>query len=214
MTGVILIDGGYFRASWRFHHASRNLSGKRQPHVPSVTIVTKVVDSIQEEVELSLTADAGTLRWLRTYFYDTDPFEETLVRPDGVRIDFGTNQDANFQRRLLGDLRITEKMAVRKGVLRFRAWETNVGGFKPIFQQKGVDMKIGLDIAWLSSKRIADVVVLVTSDTDFVAPMKLARREGVTICLCALDSGPLSPDLLEHADIVVRVSTGNDGDVQ
>src|SRR6202142_516777 len=36
-----------------------------------------------------------------------------------------------------------------------------------IWGKKGVDMRIGLDIAWLSLKRIVDSVVLVTGDSDF-----------------------------------------------
>ena len=39
-------------------------------------------------------------------------------------------------------------------------------------------MKMGLDIAWLASKRIADRIILVTADSDFVPAMKLlAVRE-------------------------------------
>ena len=42
----------------------------------------------------------------------------------------------------------------------------------PNFEQKAVDIKIGLDIAWLSSKRIVDALALVTGDTDFIPAMK------------------------------------------
>lgn len=48
---------------------------------------------------------------------------------------------------------------------------------------KRVDMKIGLDVAWLASKGIVDRIILVTADTDFVPAMKFARREGVQVLL-------------------------------
>ena len=64
-------------------------------------------------------------------------------------------------------------------------------------------MKIGLDIAWMATKRIVDILILVTNDTDFVAPMKLARTEGVVVVVYCVAS-KLAPLLREHADIVVQ----------
>jgi uncharacterized LabA/DUF88 family protein len=52
--------------------------------------------------------------------------------------------------------------------------------------QKGVDMRIGLDIAALALKRIVQVVVLVTADTDFIPAMKFACREGLQLFLVTL----------------------------
>ena len=49
--------------------------------------------------------------------------------------------------------------------------------------QKGVDIRIGLDIAWISLKRVVDVLVLVTGDSDFVPVMKFARKEGLKVYL-------------------------------
>lgn len=69
------------------------------------------------------------------------------------------------------------------------------------FTQKGIDMKIGLDVAWLSIKRVVDRIVLCTGDRDFVPAMKLARREGVQVVLATLGAAP-HPTLLEHADFV------------
>src|SRR5690606_8909702 len=45
-------------------------------------------------------------------------------------------------------------------------------------RQKGVDMRIGLDIAALTLKRFVGTIVLVSGDSDFVPAAKLARREG------------------------------------
>jgi uncharacterized LabA/DUF88 family protein len=52
---------------------------------------------------------------------------------------------------------------------------------EPNIQQKGVDMRLGLDIAAITLKGHADVFVLVAGDSDFVPAMKFARREGAQL---------------------------------
>ncbi len=49
--------------------------------------------------------------------------------------------------------------------------------------QKGVDMRLGLDIASLAFKAQVDQIVLVAGDADFVPAAKLARREGIDVVL-------------------------------
>lgn len=49
--------------------------------------------------------------------------------------------------------------------------------------QKGVDMKIGIDIASLAYKKQVDQLVLISGDSDFVPAAKLARREGIDFIL-------------------------------
>ncbi|MCF6328664.1 MAG: NYN domain-containing protein, partial [Henriciella sp.] len=65
--------------------------------------------------------------------------------------------------------------------------------------QKGVDMRIGLDIAAMSFKKQVDRIVLVAGDSDFVPAAKLARREGIDFILDPLWL-KVSDDLLEHVD--------------
>lgn len=61
-------------------------------------------------------------------------------------------------------------------------------------------MKIGLDVAWLSSKSIVERIVLVTADSDFIPPMKFARREGVQVILVTMGHLHVKNELKEHAD--------------
>jgi uncharacterized LabA/DUF88 family protein len=68
--------------------------------------------------------------------------------------------------------------------------------------QKGVDIRIGLDMAWIALKRIADALVLVTGDSDFVPVMKFARREGLKVYLEAMGHG-VRRELKAHADRVL-----------
>lgn len=73
---------------------------------------------------------------------------------------------------------------------------------RPVIQQKGVDMRIGLDIAALTLKRHVQIIALVTGDSDFVPAMKFARREGAQLYLYTLQHG-IKDTMREHSDIVI-----------
>lgn len=78
---------------------------------------------------------------------------------------------------------LTEK-ATKDIVLRKRtADELTERDFTTSIKQKGVDMKIGMDIASLAYKRQVDQIVLIAGDADFVPAAKLARREGIDFVL-------------------------------
>ena len=66
-------------------------------------------------------------------------------------------------------------------------------------KQKGVDMKIGVDIASLAYKRQVDRIILIAGDSDFVPASKLARREGIDFILDPMWRH-INPDLHEHID--------------
>ena len=65
--------------------------------------------------------------------------------------------------------------------------------------QKGVDMKIGIDIASLAYKKQVNQIVLIAGDSDFVPAAKLARREGIDFVLDPL-GGNIKDSLFEHID--------------
>ena len=65
--------------------------------------------------------------------------------------------------------------------------------------QKGVDMKIGLDIATLTYKKLVHKIILISGDSDFVSAAKLARREGIEFILDAMRH-PIKENLSEHID--------------
>jgi len=66
-------------------------------------------------------------------------------------------------------------------------------------RQKGVDMRIGIDIASIAYKRQADQIVLIAGDSDFVPAAKLARREGIDFVLDPMWAN-IRADLHEHID--------------
>ena len=207
MRGVILIDGGHYRAIWKQQHAPLSSDGdNRLDHVPMASSLTAFIEKTQAEVSNEV---GGRVRWIRSYYYDTEPFGDTKERPDGVSVDFSADHRFKHMKQLLDGLRGNNWIAVRLGELRFRGWQ-NAAGRKPApeFSQKGVDMKIGLDIAWIATKRIADIIVLVAGDTDFIPAMKLARTEGVVVGIIDIKgTGRLTRALCEHADLVLSLRT-------
>ena len=78
--------------------------------------------------------------------------------------------------------------------------------FRLATEQKGVDMRIGLDIASLAYKHLVDQIILIAGDSDFVPAAKLARREGIDFILDPMGQG-ITPDLSEHIDDL-RTLTG------
>ena len=66
-------------------------------------------------------------------------------------------------------------------------------------KQKGVDMRIGLDISSLSTKRLVDQIILIAGDSDFVPAAKFARREGIDFVLDPMWQS-IKPSLQEHID--------------
>lgn len=65
--------------------------------------------------------------------------------------------------------------------------------------QKGVDMRIGLDIASLAHKKLVDQIILIAGDSDFVPAAKHARREGIDFILDPMWH-PIKGSLNEHID--------------
>ncbi|MNQ98266.1 NYN domain protein [compost metagenome] len=66
-------------------------------------------------------------------------------------------------------------------------------------RQKGVDMRIGVDVASLSFKKQVDQIVLIAGDADFVPAAKLARREGIDFVLDPMWQS-IPESLMEHID--------------
>ena len=72
----------------------------------------------------------------------------------------------------------------------------------PRIIQKGVDLRIGLDIAQLALKRLVGTIVIVTGDSDMIPALKFARREGIRVYLDHMKHG-IKRDLKIHCDLVL-----------
>ena len=71
--------------------------------------------------------------------------------------------------------------ALRMGQLRFQGWEQSTQNklnyWRPKIRQKGVDMRIGLDIASITAKKLCTKLVLISGDTDMIPAMKTAEKK-------------------------------------
>ena len=81
----------------------------------------------------------------------------------------------------------------------------NKHGSDYTFNQKGVDMRIGLDIASITTNKLCDRIVLISGDSDMIPAMKKARKEGITVYLNVMnDFRPCRLELAEHSDIILH----------
>jgi len=165
-------------------------------------------------------SDTDTL--YRIFYYDTEPLMEKGRNPiSNKAIDFSKTQVAIDQKKLLDSIRRTPNFALRLGktIWRNNGWLLNPIKFKqlinkkitiddlseidihPHIEQKAVDMKIGLDIALIATKRLADKLIIISGDADLVPALKFARREGMIVGLDPLRCH-IQPELSEHVDFI------------
>lgn len=142
----------------------------------------------------------------RVYCYHCTPYGETETHPiTRETVDFSQSSTFAIMSKLVRELALKDNVAFRAGELSFDGWMIKkheaekiaktgrplaAKDFVPDLKQKQVDIKIGLDVAWLSSKGIVERIVLVTADSDFIPAMKFARREGVQIVLVTMGHQP------------------------
>ena len=190
MKTAVLIDGGHLR-----------VLARQARHTYDPDFIEKVAHRCVE-------ADENLVRAL---YYDCAPFSGKVKKPVSGEMHEFTGSDG-----WLRDLAARDLIAARRGVLKFRGFkpkripiatdELTDDDFRPDFEQKGVDMRIGLDIANFAAQRSVERIVLVTNDTDCIPAMKNGRIAGLQIVLAEFDNEKLAPELLWHADLKRRVA--------
>lgn len=207
---AIFLDGGFVK---------RKL---RKPKAPPMTAAQ--VEALIGEIKVH--PHLKEMHLHRAYFYDAKPLREQIIRPDGSVEDFGKSTLARTNDMLHKALAEVPFLSLRFGELGFNGWQHSIRplkpgnpamafprtieakDLKPDVKQKGVDMRIGLDMASLTLKEHVDVIALVTGDSDFIPAMKFARREGAQLILFTLGHG-VKDGLIEHADLVVKEPAGS-----
>lgn len=151
----------------------------------------------------------GSEELLKILYYDCMPYRH----PEGGKpIAHPVTGEPLPQKHKSGDvlreLQQKNLFAVRFGKVVFRGWKFRDGGdtnnakhYSPNFQQKGVDMRIGLDMASIAESRLADRLILISADTDLIPAIKLCRKRGIQVAIVQLPTVQLSADLRAHADI-------------
>lgn len=161
----------------------------------------------------------------RFYIYDCEPLSSgRVVKPiSKATYELRDTQTYQFRKAILEELKQQPLFAVRLGKISGKKeWrlKTNVlndvikgqrdisslsdNDFVLDIKQKGVDMKIGLDIASLSLKKQVEKIILITGDSDFVPAIKMARREGIIVQLDPMRQS-ISKDLSEHIDLLYSI---------
>lgn len=138
--------------------------------------------------------------------------------------DIGRSPTYSRLKAFLKELTLKDNLALRMGrlgsahvkyVLKTSAEQALLEGRKTVSQlsrqdlkldvgQKGVDMRLGLDLVSLALKRLVDQVVIITGDSDFVPAIKIARTEGVEVILDPMGQH-IADDLQEHIDRIRTV---------
>jgi uncharacterized LabA/DUF88 family protein len=158
----------------------------------------------------------------RIFYYDTEPLDKKGHNPITKKlIDFKNTPTAKTQEALLESIKRTPNFALRLGktVWTRNAWVINPDKLKdllnkkisvddlqesdvrPLIQQKAVDMKMGIDISLIATKKLSDLMIIIAGDADIVPALKMARREGMQVGLDPLRSN-IRPELSEHVDFI------------
>ncbi len=202
---AILLDGGF---------VTKKLQEKLKQPAKADDVVA-LCDDIRSHAELS------NYELLRTYFYDAPPSQESLSFPiSGETYHLAQTERAKHAQSLYDQLELRPGFALRMGETRLtpqgwilkpksvqqlskepRALEDR--DFRLDINQKGVDIRIGLDMARLALRDMVRAVVVVTADSDFVPAFKFVRREGVKVMLCTLGHKGARRELKAHADFVL-----------
>lgn len=205
---AILVDGGFYRKRAAF------LWGKKTAEQRAKELVAYCHAHLHDK-------DGTETRQLyRIFYYDCSPIgRRSVFHPFLKRnIDLDKSETYKWTLTFLEELRKCRKFALRMGTLSAQSYyNLRPEATKQIFSgkksiesvteddfifvstQKGVDMRIGVDIASLTYKDQVDQIILIAGDSDFVPAAKLARREGVDFILDPMWAD-IRPDLFEHID--------------
>lgn len=211
MKTAILVDGGYYRK------VAMKAFGIKSPKDAANELYTYCFKHLDEKYALKNNIKHDLYR---IFYYDCPPLESNVYNPITKEQEFfGKNETGKWMKEFLKELTMKRKVALRLGEL--LTYETkyllNPQSLNKLIdkeitiedltindiflstRQKGVDMKIGVDIASLSLKKQVDQIVLIAGDSDFVSAAKLARREGIDFVLDPLGR-KVKDNLFEHID--------------
>lgn len=201
---AILVDGGFYLKR------AKNLRGDKDPAQRADELVGYCKAHLKHE----------NAELYRIFYYDCDPISKKAFHPLHNRtFDQSKTQDYAWKMQFFSELASKRKLAVRKGqtlegsgefVMKREVSRDLARGKRALesltdddyvldVQQKGVDVRIGLDVALIAHERFANQIVLITGDSDFVPAAKYARRHGIDFILDPMWH-PFRPDLGVHVD--------------
>ena len=203
---AILVDGGFYRS------VAYRVFGDTDPKTRAAELENyckKHITQSNEDREL-----------YRIFYYDCMPSSKNVYNPFTKKtVQLSKSPLYSWMNDFLTELKSKRKFALRLGTLSEERLEYNLkndalkkllngritldelteSDFQLSIEQKGVDMKIGIDISSLAYKKQVDQIILISGDSDFVPAAKLARREGIDFILDPMRSH-IKDDLFEHID--------------
>lgn len=208
---AILVDGGFYRLR------ARKLAGDKSPKERADELERYCLDHLHDKYEKRAL--------YRIFYYDCAPLQKgfNVYNPWTKRSDnLGDSENGKWMLDFLDELKHRRKFAIRLGRLGTKSNDAISYNLKPDVTralltgtrkiedlkqedfklnliQKGVDMRIGVDISSIAFKHQVDQIILIAGDSDFVPAAKQARREGIDFILDPMGN-QISEDLFEHID--------------
>lgn len=209
---AILIDGGFYRKR------AKLLFGNKPP--------CERAKEIQEYCNHLLRNKYENRYLYRIFYYDCPPSDKNVYHPfTGKSINLKKSEEYQWMNDFIQELTKMRKVALRLGRLSeevsmdlksdilkklFRheitIQDITENDFQLNIKQKGVDMKIGVDISSLAYKQQVQQIILIAGDSDFVPAAKQARREGIDFILDPMQSH-IHEDLFEHIDGILSATS-------
>ena len=205
---AILVDGGFYRKRAKYLWGEKDAQARAK----------ELAAYCQAHLHDNGSDDERHL--YRIFYYDCEPIgRKSVYHPlKKKNIDLDKSDTYTWATQFMEELKKRRKFALRLGRLSDQmhynlkptVTKELCSGKRTIdslteqdfvftAQQKGVDMKIGVDIASLAYKHQVDQIILIAGDSDFVPAAKLARREGIDFILDPM-WGTIREDLFEHID--------------
>ena len=217
MKTAILVDGGFFIRRYRY---IKGFEKTDDPETVAKNLVSYCFKHISRVNNYRTKFNLLPTELYRIFYYDATLFDGDSHNPVSKKaVSFKKTEQFKFRNALFDELRKQRKIALRLGFLKNSSneWAIRASKTKDLIdgamliseltendveyplKQKGVDMKIGLDIATLAFKDQVGQIILIAGDSDFVPAAKFARREGVDFILDPMLNN-IDSTLHEHID--------------
>lgn len=205
LTTAIMVDGGFYLKR------AKSLFGEKSPKDRANELFRYCLELIKHDQSRYL---------YRIFYYDCPPAKGTVFNPlSKEHLNLEKTELFKWANEFHKELSSKRKVALRMGELsritpqyylkpdalkRLMAQKKSINELTTQdlwlnIQQKGVDTKLGIDVASLAYGGRVNQIITIAGDSDFVPAAKIARRNGIDFIVDPMRQG-ISPSLSEHID--------------